>query len=243
MNPEDDPEARIRELERPLSDVARNSELGTPQNNTAYLPPPTYPPPNYPPPPGAYGGTPYGGTSYGAPQFPPPQPPNRSRLWLLVAAVGVCVAAVAAGVVFYTDDVSTSGVAISQPSRAAGGGGAFDTTPSTASGGEIAPAPSVGPAVPAGPEQPAPGEQISVSGIGESRTLACADNIVSISGVSNKVTITGHCASLQVSGVSNVVTVDSAGGIDASGFQNRITFHSGQPEIGNSGSGNIVEQG
>ncbi len=54
MNPEDDPEARIRELERPLANQAQASELGgsqpvQPAGGTAYLPPPVpgYNPPDY----------------------------------------------------------------------------------------------------------------------------------------------------------------------------------------------------
>ncbi|BBZ46183.1 hypothetical protein MPRM_34640 [Mycobacterium parmense] len=55
--------------------------------------------------------------------------------------------------------------------------------------------------------------------------------------------MTGHCASLTVSGVKNVVTVDSADSIDASGFDNRITYHSGAPTISNSGDSNVIQQG
>ena len=42
MNPEDDPEARIRELERPLTDQARASELGGGHysSGNAFVPPP-----------------------------------------------------------------------------------------------------------------------------------------------------------------------------------------------------------
>ena len=51
VNAEDDPEARIRALEQPLSDQARASELGGGQagGDAAYLPPPTspYSPPDY----------------------------------------------------------------------------------------------------------------------------------------------------------------------------------------------------
>ena len=69
MNSEDDPEARIRELERGIANQAQASELGTGQGNTgsAYLPPPVpgYTPPGYNT--QAYGSTqPYGTQSYGA---------------------------------------------------------------------------------------------------------------------------------------------------------------------------------
>lgn len=74
MNPEDDPEARIRELERPLADVARASELGGSQSG-GY----TYPP-GPPPPPYSYGG-PFGG--------PSPRSSSGNRAWWILAAVVV----------------------------------------------------------------------------------------------------------------------------------------------------------
>ena len=47
MNPPDDPEARIRDLERPLADVANTSELGTGQYPGGYGSAPPPPPPGY----------------------------------------------------------------------------------------------------------------------------------------------------------------------------------------------------
>jgi len=57
------------------------------------------------------------------------------------------------------------------------------------------------------------------------------------------VVITGHCTQISVSGVQNSITVDSVDAIDASGFNNKVTYHSGTPEVGNSGDSNVVEQG
>jgi hypothetical protein len=213
MNPEDDPEARIRELERPLS--ARATELGTGQLDNSYSSPPTYPMP---------------GQRWSSGLQFPVRPPNRNRLWLILAIIAVGLLALAGGVVVYSVTSVTSGLPIaSDPSRASGGGGAFDTTATPS------------PAAPADPAES--GAQLSVSGIGENRTLVCDESAVSISGVSNTVVITGHCSTVQISGVSNVVTLDSAGKIDASGIQNRVTFHTGEPTINNSGSDNSVEQG
>jgi hypothetical protein len=65
---------------------------------------------------------------------------------------------------------------------------------------------------------------------------------VNISGIRNTVNITGHCVKVSVSGVENVVTVDEADTLGASGFNNRITYHSGSPQVDNAGS-NVVEQG
>ncbi|MDT5318926.1 MAG: hypothetical protein QOJ56_1129 [Mycobacterium sp.] len=75
------------------------------------------------------------------------------------------------------------------------------------------------------------------------RTIACNGSSVSVSGVSNTVVITGHCTSLSVSGVQNAVTVDAADSIEASGFSNHITYHTGSPSIDKSGDGNVVQQG
>jgi Protein of unknown function (DUF3060) len=55
--------------------------------------------------------------------------------------------------------------------------------------------------------------------------------------------ITGHCKSLDVSGVQNKVTVDAVDTIEASGFNNQITYHTGSPSIDKSGDGNVVQQG
>jgi Protein of unknown function (DUF3060) len=235
MNPEDDPEVRIRELERPLNDVARATELGTGQYGASY-PPPPMPPTAQIPPQGWYGGMAGGGYQ---PPFPPPQPSAGSRLWLIVAGVAVVLIAVVAGVVVYTANVFTTSFPFpstpASPARASGGGGGFDTMPSMPGGTGTKPAPSV--------EPPVSGGQVSVSGIGETKAIECSETNVSISGVSNTITITGHCASLQVSGVSNVIALDSSGVINASGIKNRVTYHSGEPDINNSGSDNVVVQG
>ena len=65
---------------------------------------------------------------------------------------------------------------------------------------------------------------------------------MNISGIRNTVNITGHCVKVTVSGMNNIITVDNADAIGASGFDNRITFHSGEPQIDSTDS-NIVEQG
>jgi hypothetical protein len=57
------------------------------------------------------------------------------------------------------------------------------------------------------------------------------------------VTITGHCTSLSVSGMQNTVTVDAADSIDASGLNNKVTYHTGNPKISNLGTSNEVQQG
>jgi hypothetical protein len=75
MQPQDDdPEKRIRDLERPLADTARASEMGGTQ-------PPgySYPPgPPVPPAPPVYG--------YGGP-YPGPPKPSGNRMWWIVGTI------------------------------------------------------------------------------------------------------------------------------------------------------------
>ena len=87
-----------------------------------------------------------------------------------------------------------------------------------------------------------PGQPVSVHGISQSKTVECQDGVVNVSGVSNTVTIIGHCVNLTVSGVENTVIVDSADSIGASGFDNKVIYRTGSPQIQNSGSSNVVEQ-
>jgi hypothetical protein len=90
---------------------------------------------------------------------------------------------------------------------------------------------------------PSPGASVIISGIGENKTIACTDNNLTVSGISNTVVVTGHCTSLMVSGMQNTVTVDAADSIEASGFNNKVTYHTGTPKISNFGGSNVVQQG
>jgi hypothetical protein len=144
--------------------------------------------------------------------------------WLVLIGALVVAGTVAAGVLGTT--MFNRGTSV---------GSAPGANPGVSAGG---PTGSVGvPTVTA-----APGGQLSVSGIGENKTIACNDSQVDVSGFTNTVTITGHCASLTVSGGQNHVTVDAADTISASGFNNQVTFHSGSPQVDNSGD-NVVQQG
>ena len=238
MQREDDPEARIRDLERPLADVARTSELGTGQYGTegAYLPPPL--PPMQP-----YGAPAYGAPAYVAP-YPDayPGPPPRAKsgsgaLWLVFAGIAVVVLLMAGGVVIWATSMfrlaPNTRPPVEVPSVATDGQVQIEISP-----GETVPAVEPPSAAPI----PQPGEMLSVAGVGKNETLVCNESLVSVSGVDNTVTITGHCISLSVSGVDNVVTVETADTIGASGFDNQVTYLSGSPQITATGS-NIVEQG
>jgi len=225
MKSEDDPEARIRELEQPLADTARASEAGVnpPPGKWAAPPAPAFPPPPRPLP---YGGS-FPSTSYGV--------WSRNRIWWIVAVAFVIGGiALPVGILLFTArQVSHSGLTTLLPNPT--------VAPSSAApSGGVAQAPSAGPT--AAPTAPA-GASLTISGIKESRTIACNQSAISVSGISNKVVITGHCASLNVSGVQNSITVDAVDSIDASGFNNQITYHTGSPTIENSGEQNTVQQG
>jgi len=225
MNAEDDPERRIRELEQPLSDAARASELGGAQPAGGYnyqSPPWAGAPVPPPPPPGSYGGP-----------FMAPRPPSGNRAWWILGALFVVgVLALVGGIAAY---------AAHQFSRA---GSVVLSTPPSISRTTTAPrtSPNLTPTTPA-PSTAPPGGNLTVAGINENQTIACNDNTVDVSGVSNTVVITGHCTSLTVSGVQNAITVDAVDTIDASGFNNKITYHTGSPKISKSGAGNVVQQG
>jgi len=232
MNPDDDPEARIRALEQPLADNARASELGsTPYSapGEAYLPPPL---PPMPPP---VQGPPYQQPGYGAQQgygAPwSPQPPRRSSgagiPWVIFVIVAVVFMAIAGAVGFFVMQRSTSSIpsfpGVTIPSI---------SVPSMPGISTIPPAPTAAP----------PGESIGVSGMSQNKTLECNDNYVTVSGMGNTVTITGHCTTVVVSGMQNNVTLDSSDEIKASGSNNVVTYHSGSPDIQNGGN-NLVQQG
>lgn len=228
MAANDDPEERIRELERPLAEAARASEQGSSQPGQNYSPGPT----GAPPPPAA----PW---TYGGPTFGPPrQRPSGNRVWwILGTVVAIGVLALAGGIAaFAAHQISGVKSIIATPPTISKtfSPPSISTSPSTSR--RYSASPSTSPTAPSGAE-------LSVSGIGENRTLACNDNIVRVSGVSNTVSITGHCTSLSVSGVQNSIIVESVDSIEASGFDNKVTYHAGAPKISNSGDSNVVEQG
>lgn len=227
VEPQDDPEARIRDLERPLAETARASEVGGSQKPGSYSYPPS--PPVQPPP-----------LSYGGPS---PWTPQRSRSgnrgwWVLAAFLVIGVVALAGGIAAYSAHrLSRGGLIMLSPTPTAS---PTSLAPSASGTETTAPGPSTSP--PSGFTAP-PGESLSVTGINENHTISCTDNAVIVSGISNSVTISGHCTSLTVSGVQNSVTVDTVDTVEASGFNNQITYHSGSPRINKAGESNVIQKG
>ncbi|MDT5145397.1 MAG: hypothetical protein QOC58_42 [Mycobacterium sp.] len=242
MASEDDPEQRIRELERQLAETARASESASsaPAAQAYQVPPP---PPPTPPPPGPWT---YGGTFPGA----PPQRPSGNRTWWILGTVIVVgMLALAGGIAaFAAHQFSGVRSIIESPPTTPGGISSTPIVPGPSPSRTKTTRPSASPSMspsmsPSTSPAPPPGGTISVSGIDENRTIACNDNILSVSGVSNTVVITGHCTRLSVSGVQNAITVDAVDTIEASGLNNKVTYHSGAPKISNSGGSNVVERG
>ncbi|MDT5022881.1 MAG: hypothetical protein QOI33_3405 [Mycobacterium sp.] len=235
MKFEDDPEARIRELEQPLAEAARASEAAANQSPSKWAPPsgpPMPPPPGLPPPPGPLTPT------------PPPLPytdsfssprtgmlPRGQIRWIMLAVfvIGmICLPLVIFH--FGAQQVSRSGLpsVLPLPSFPEESPTPSGTMPHTSAGA---------------PTTTSAGKSLSVAGINETRTVVCKDRQVSVSGVGNQVVLTGHCASLSISGVRNKVIVDATESIEASGFDNDITYLIGTPHIDNSGTGNVVHKG
>src|SRR4051794_28201170 len=71
-----------------------------------------------------------------------------------------------------------------------------------------------------------PGSSLTVSGNGETKTIACNDGHLTVDGRDETVTVTGHCSSVSVDGVIHHVTIDSADSIDVDGIHNVVTYHS-----------------
>jgi len=238
MEPQDDPEDRIRELERPLADTAHASELGfgssfgssnaPPSGYTYPPPPPPGPvPPPLPPPPYSYG---YGGPPPGM----APRSSSGTRVWWILAALFVVGVLAVVGIVaaYVSHRFSRGNLVV--PSATPGTSRVI--SPPRAIPRSPAPSSAMTPLPPQGAE-------LTVTGINENQALTCNNNTVTVSGVSNTVVITGHCASIAVSGLNNMITVDATDTIDASGLNNQVTYHSGAPQVTKSGDGNVVQQG
>jgi Protein of unknown function (DUF3060) len=232
MVPDDDPEDRIRQLEQPLVDTARASELGgTPP--AGY----TYPPPLSPPPP-TYGSHGYGGSLYSGAL---PKSSGNRVFWIVAGFFVVGMLILIAGVVAVVmHRVSHGGIVVESTTPSAT---RVSTSPRTTPGGTAPPIAIPTITEPQTSAPPPAGGTVTVTGVGQNRTFACNDNIVTVSGVSNTVTITGHCTSLNVSGVKNSITVDAVDSIVASGVENQVTYHSGSPKITKSGQSVVVQQG
>jgi hypothetical protein len=202
MNADDDPEKRIRELERELADTTRAASSPPPYTGDATYtenpPPYTANPPYTSNPPYTGGPTYVGGSPYGF-GTPPPRRRTPYPWFLVLILLAVVVPTVISLVIHFVR---------STPSRPIFGSGPRTTT-----------APSNGPtAVPQGGE-------LRVGGTMETKTVACNDGKLTLYGTGTTYSVTGHCASLTVGGYNNKVTVDSADTLESTGYDNTVAVH------------------
>ncbi|OKH75654.1 hypothetical protein EB72_09220 [Mycobacterium sp. SWH-M1] len=236
MEPTGDPEARIRDLERPLAGQADASELG---GSTVPVPPYPYPAP----PPEPYASSGYQSPYYSAPRQVVHKRPNPA-LWLIPLVAGLVIIGGVIGVVVYF----AGGDSVPGRPSVSGGGGTV-AGPSIPS---LPPMPSI-PSFPGIPADPGigggqvltvdAGGSLSIGGVDRTQTVICNQGTVSISGMNNTIEVQGSCAEVSVSGMENKLTVESAGSISVSGFDNTVTYRTGEPTTSQSGSGNVIERG
>jgi hypothetical protein len=251
MNPQDDPEARIRALEpTEISSAAPfSSEQPYTPGYAASTPPPlppptqqwTYPSPYQSQPYGTQ--PPYGGDPYAPGHVAPyPAAPRSTgsgvRASMVIVPLVVIFLALAGGAAVYW--MYRTGPTTAGSPGISGGGGVLTGEPAVPSLPIQIPTDTAAPPADAVPE---PGTTLAISGIGGNRTVTCNDTIIIISGANNTVDITGHCIAITVSGFENIVTAESTQEIAVSGFDNKVTYRSGTPTVSESGTGNTITQG
>jgi hypothetical protein len=217
-----DPEERIRELERRLADPAggpRENVLGRyevrptqapgmfpPPPNPGWLPPPiqgVMPPPS----PGAIP------SSYDLLRYQGGRPRRFGSAWLVLLVPAILFLI---GVAYHLYRVAT-------PSA---------PWPDTSSSANPSNALTVG-----------PGGNLTVGPSSQTLTLVCNHGNLTVDGNTGQVNVTGHCARLTVKGSHNKVNADTADTIDTEGSDNQVVYHTGAPEITVGGSANTVNRG
>ncbi len=68
-------------------------------------------------------------------------------------------------------------------------------------------------------------------------------DVIAVSNYGNRFTVTGHGGSLKVSAYDNVLQFDTVDTVDVSGYSNTVTYHSRAPKVTRSGYDNVVKQG
>ncbi len=230
MEPTGDPEARIRDLERPLAGQAGASESGS----TVPVPPYATNPYEQPFP------SPY----YATPQQVVHKRPNPAA-WIIPLIAGLVIIAGVIGVaVYFLGNNSVPG----RPNVSGGGGSVAEPSiPAVPSMPSIPSIPGI-PAIPGigGGDQVLTveaGGSLSIGGVDRTQTVICNQGTVSISGMNNTIEVQGSCAEVSVSGMENTLTVESADAITVSGFDNRVTYRTGDPKTSQAGTGNVIERG
>jgi Protein of unknown function (DUF3060) len=79
---------------------------------------------------------------------------------------------------------------------------------------------------PNGPTAVPPGGELQVGGNNEGRTVDCNGGKLTLVGTNTDYYVTGKCASLTVGGFSNTVRVDSIDAVESTGYNNTVTVQS-----------------
>jgi Protein of unknown function (DUF3060) len=211
----DDPERRIRELERRLADAkggprenVRTGDEAGPAEVPGMMPPS----PPWTMAPARAGMNP---RSYDVLRRQMDRRRRFSSIWLVFLVPGILMVAV---LVFHTYRVENH------------------STPSASWWG-AEPTPEL-PAITVGP-----GGNLTAEPSNGTVTFVCDRGDMTVGGNANSVYLAGHCAHLTVRGSHNKVVVDAADAIDTDGSGNQVVYHSGEPQISVAGSGNIVKKG
>ena len=212
----DDPEKRIRELERRLADAKGGPRENVPAGDEmGFAQAPGMMPP---PPPGTRAGRPPG---VGVPSYDVlRRQMNRrhrfSSFWLVFLVPGIMALAL---LVFQPWKVEKH------------------ATPSVSWSG-TGPSPDLSSALTVGP-----GGNLTQEPSGATFTVVCDQAELTIAGNGNSAYVAGHCAHLIVTGSHNKVIADNADAIDTDGSRNQVIYHAGAPRISVGGSGNVVQKG
>lgn len=213
----DDPERRIRELERQLADAKGGPRENVPAGDEAR--PAEVPGMTLPPPPAMMAPAPPGVNppSYEVLRRQMDRRRRFGSIWLVFLVPGIMLVAI---LVFHPYRVEKH------------------PTPST-SWSAAEPTPDLSGAV----MTVGPGGNLTAEPSNGTVTFVCDRGDITVGGNTNSVYLSGQCAHLTVRGSHNKVVVDGADAIDTDGSGNQVIYHSGTPQISVAGSGNLVKKG
>jgi hypothetical protein len=235
---QDDPEKRIAELERQITEAKGAAPgQGNPAPAQSQWPPPGMPPPPIGLPPGWQGPQNFG--SLAGPGFPRAGSGRGFRVGLVVSIV-VLTTIVPVGV------AAAIYLGFSSSSKAPTESGSGTTASSTASGstasGSTASGSTASTSAASGAVSVPQGGSLTVDD-DTTKTVACNDGKLTVQDIA--VTVTGHCANLTIDDMSNQVTVDSADTIDVSGISTTVTVtgRCGQLTVSSGSENKVVVPG
>jgi hypothetical protein len=243
---DDDPEKRIRELERELADVKRGSQT----------------------PPGSAPRGGFGAPSYDTAFTPPRRGPTLhwyTVLMLVVMALSILTGLVAIIRVMAVSDAPRSvrggGASISGPTAVPQGGelrvtGNNETRTIACNDGKltftgfdskyVVSGHCAGLIVGGYNNDVTVDSADTLESTGYGNTItdhACNNATVKLSSYGIAFNATGRCTSVAISSYDNKVTVDSVETVTVSGYNNNVTYHQGTPKVTDSGYANNIHQG